>query len=160
MCGLLHHPARATSKSPVTSSLTFHLQIQKKSLLQLEYNGTNECTLVVPSLTRLPYLAAPVMRWEGDLQVWCGSFWSPETRASKVSAYSLRDLAEISCSKIIQIKIDSQLCEPSCLTCSGLYYKWKVSWLASRGLVSSWISLVFALFSSLVKRERIKIEMF
>lgn len=47
--------------NPVTSLLIFHLRIQKKSLLQLEYNDTNECTLVVPFLTRLSYLAAPVM---------------------------------------------------------------------------------------------------
>lgn len=50
------HPERR-----VKSLLIFHLGIQKKSFLQLEYNDTNECTLVVPSLTRLSYLAAPVM---------------------------------------------------------------------------------------------------
>lgn len=52
--------------SPGTSLLIFQRRMQMKSLLQLKCNDTNECTLVVPFLTRLSYLAAPVMWWEGD----------------------------------------------------------------------------------------------
>lgn len=55
-------------------SQAFHFRIQKKSLLQLEYNDTNERTLVVPFLTQLSYLAAPVIWWESDLQVWFRNF--------------------------------------------------------------------------------------
>lgn len=47
--------------SPVTSLLIFHLRIQKKSFLQLEYNDTNEYTMAVLFLTRLSYLAVPVI---------------------------------------------------------------------------------------------------